>query len=1598
MIPKIHRQAKLPILARFRRSRWRVVVQSFALAGMILQPVPMARSYWTDTNNDGVKDWVADPDPVNDAAWFTEDSDVDGLTNGEEVIYGSDPYRLDSDFDGLTDKDERDLTPLNDPWTWSSDGSGYSDHDRYYQDLQGTPLVVNYNTLTANSQPFYSYLDADGDGIQNQDDPDPLNFDRDGDGILNWQDAYMDDPNNGATPPDTTTDTDGDGIPDYSDPFPNGSYIYNNVEYGGTFTDADGDSIPDPLDPFPNGSYVYNGTEYGGTLIDSDNDGIPDPFDLFPNGSYWYEGVEYAGGMIDSDNDGIPDPFDSFPNGSYTYNGVEYAGAWIDSDNDGIPDAFDTTPEGYTYNGVFYSGTWADSDNDGIPDPADVFPNGSYVYLGTEYPGYWADQDNDGIPDPQDAFPTLPGSFWYGGVEYGGSWADTDGDGVPDPADPWPSIGGSYTYNNVAYPGTWADADSDGIPDPADPFPAGSYTYNGIEYACPLIDSDGDGVPDPADTFPQTAGSYWYIGTEYAGTWADSDGDTIPDPVDAYPNNKWNGQPYFTYNGVEYAGTWNDRDNDSVPDPADSWPDDPENGLDRDLDGLDNYTERTVTNTDPGNNDSDRDYLTDGEEALTYHTNPLNPRSIEAGQTVLDFFAVGATTDSDGDGIPDKVEQSYATTQPNTTIWLEPNGDLDGDGVTNLQAYNLGWNLVANLNQYDQDGDGVTDVLEDRINAGVVDPATAQDLRPAAPMDKTIFADAVGDLDGDGLLNIEEIRRWGTDYNGLVHLLSKRGTVGSNPRSANRSAQWIYDWDAAKWQDDVARADFFSTPGFQAPQSRYQNMRDDNHNGHPDGYDLWVALVGYVAVGVPVQPAGDVDGDGMSDVFEHRYGFDLRNPADAGLPTGVMTPAVVSSIDADGDGLSNLREFLLDTNPRIADSDGDGDSDGVELAVGSDPNNRSSTAYGQLSQLATTTQQQQQQLLLLEAQNPTGVAAYTAILELRQFIVNASQQLLELSKLLPPGQFAALFPEISNITDQLPQFDTQPIYMTGRHSWNGVSNEGDSNWMKYSVNPRFEHSNPQWFHFDPWWPPLDYPQLLAELSFSSFGTQSAANMRWLWGIGAYGSWGYCYEGMTEVDSWWSAFPGPHNTLEAYFRPAYNGNPEYWEFYGEAREYWLQADWPTNSEVTRSFVKVTRSGNDPETAPVVSAEAVTLTIGKGKVISNVVTLAPPADLKSPYPKWTRVSLLPVEIEWNAPLEEWKDVSGRENEAGRYTSITVKAPAPLNTIEKLREAGLKLRMFSKANKLSGTPVNVDLFDEADFLYNTNGGTVIATFKPDTLERIGILLANERDNINEFATCDTALPTDTSSNWTDSDNFASNILAYGYHERGKARGEGNGGLPGTRPNNFTEYGKLEAKANNQFLKQGGVDFIRFELTKDGATVAASDTRQIRDQADWFYYSGHGHHNNAKLMTLDEEIGPGDVKWDKDMDVAIIAGCSVLDIKDYRAQSFGVLKYAEWLGKGGAWSPGAQWEPTGPKYFLGYCYSAPLDTQGAATIASHFSGLIQSGYSIQDAWKSANDNANGRNACLINLNTSPPTYSYWDETSGSPVWTTVSKGATGW
>ncbi|MCX6741042.1 MAG: hypothetical protein NTY61_01445, partial [Candidatus Parcubacteria bacterium] len=62
----------------------------------------------------------------------------------------------------------------------------------------------------------------------------------------------------------------------------------------------------------------------------------------------------------------------------------------------------------------------------------------------------------------------------------------------------------------------------------------------------------------------------------------------------------------------------------------------------------------------------------------------------------------------------------------------------------------------------------------------------------------------------------------------------------------------------------------------------------------------------------------DMDGDGMADTCEVKYGLNPKDPSDANQ-------------DIDGDTLTNKEECVLGTNPKVKDTDGDGLWDGATI-------------------------------------------------------------------------------------------------------------------------------------------------------------------------------------------------------------------------------------------------------------------------------------------------------------------------------------------------------------------------------------------------------------------------------------------------------------------------------------------------------------------------------------------------------------------------------------------------------------------------------------------------------------------------------------------
>ena len=147
-----------------------------------------------------------------------DDDDNDGLTNGEERKFGTDPNNPDSDGDGLKDGEEVKRYKTN-PLRADTDGDGIPDGEeiiKYHtaptkMDTDGDGLTDGDEIFKYKTDPLK--VDTDGDGLSDGDEvvkyhTDPLRVDTDGDGLSDWDEvkSYKTDP--------TNPDTDGDGLMD----------------------------------------------------------------------------------------------------------------------------------------------------------------------------------------------------------------------------------------------------------------------------------------------------------------------------------------------------------------------------------------------------------------------------------------------------------------------------------------------------------------------------------------------------------------------------------------------------------------------------------------------------------------------------------------------------------------------------------------------------------------------------------------------------------------------------------------------------------------------------------------------------------------------------------------------------------------------------------------------------------------------------------------------------------------------------------------------------------------------------------------------------------------------------------------------------------------------------------------------------------------------------------------------------------------------------------------------------------------------------------------------------------------------------------------
>jgi|GEM_PF-1578946 len=549
-----------------------------------------------------------------------------------------------------------------------------------------------------------------------------VNTDKDGDGVLNSDDAFPNDP---AESKDTDkdgvgnnadTDDDGDGVEDAQDAFPLNPFEVRDTDKDGKGdnedTDDDGDGVLDaqdafPLDPtrsnrndqdndgWPNGQDPddSNAKVPGVPFVDTDKDGIADLYDE------------------DDDNDGVADVDDALPldkRASKDTDGDGF-GDNLDDDIDGdgvpnntggndVPNSKDNRA-GKADAFPFDPTESADLDKDGIGDNKDADKDGDDLLDVNDEDSANPDQDGDGVRDGKDAFPKDKTET-----------LDTDGDGVGNNKDNCkfvPNKNQTDTDGDKIGDACDADADGDGVANNDDPAPLDKDIKS-------RVDNDGDGWlkgQDPDDNDPKNPANA-FVDTDKDGLAddgglqpdPDDDNDGVPDKDDAFPTNK---EEQFDFDKDGKGDREDlDDDGDGVPDLEDRFPRNGEESADTDKDGVGDKQDNCPTVPGPQTDsdkdgkgdvcdeDDDNDGVKDFQDAF-----PLDPK--ESKDTDGDKIGNNTDPDDDGDGLSD-LEEAEKGLNPNER-------DTDRDSISDKTD---NCPLVPNSDQTDTDKDGKGDLCD----------------------------------------------------------------------------------------------------------------------------------------------------------------------------------------------------------------------------------------------------------------------------------------------------------------------------------------------------------------------------------------------------------------------------------------------------------------------------------------------------------------------------------------------------------------------------------------------------------------------------------------------------------------------------------------------------------------------------------------------------------------------------------------------------------------------------------------------------------------------------------------------------------------------
>ena len=418
----------------------------------------------------------------------------------------------------------------------------------------------------------------------------------------------------------------------------------------------------------------------------------------------------------------------------------------------------------------------------------------------------------------------------------------------------------------------------------------------------------------------------------------DTDGDGLPDAWEALHfsslSQTWTGDPDGDglINGSELAlktiPSKNDTDDDGLKDGVELTSGSDPRLADSDGDGLPDGPEVLVHSTNPLRPDSDLDGLTDGAEVNTHGTSPTDQ-------------------DTDDDDYTDGVEVANGTNPKSATSFplLSSHGKTvfgadAGEGLdltgTFLHAFNVGTNGSPGAIR------GVNFTTDAEPGISVLAPNQIPGWSGAPNM---------GDSPDDDAL---EQMLWSIRYGSIV-TVTLNGLTPGKPyklqllfleRCCRRACDVYVDGELKldEFAPYTYQSDFGGSQGaaavigFLASGTSTTIRLDGTTVTTPLYNDRSPLLCGVTLEAVT---GADADGDGLDDLWEiSNFGNLAQNGAG----------------DPDSDGLTNLQENSLGTNPSNPDTDADGLTDGAEVATHrTNPRNPDSDSDGLSDQYEVVT-------------------------------------------------------------------------------------------------------------------------------------------------------------------------------------------------------------------------------------------------------------------------------------------------------------------------------------------------------------------------------------------------------------------------------------------------------------------------------------------------------------------------------------------------------------------------------------------------------------------------------------------------------------------